>query len=148
MSAPDAPPPALPARLAQQDEALLQHLWHNGLPLCDEPFAELGRGLGLGGDTVIERLRLLLGRGVIVCICPIFASAPPSHAHAADDALDGALRAALVSGLPLVKQPYEAMGAMLGCSAERVRQQLADWRDSGRMLRIAALPPPQPQLAG
>lgn len=148
----DPSQPTLATPLAAQDEALLQHLWSSGLPLSDEPFTELGHALGISGDTVIERLRLLLGKGAINCICPIFACTPPDHAHASEDALDGALRATLTSGLPLVKRPYEAMGAMLGCSAALVRERLAAWISSGRVLRIAALPrpatAPDAQLAG
>lgn len=53
---------------------------------------------------------------------------------------DRALVSALQSGLPLVPQPYEAVGAMLGVSAEAVRSRLAAMLDSGLVRRIGAVP--------
>ena len=44
------------------------------------------------------------------------------------------------SGLPLVRQPYEALGAMLGAPAAQVQAQLAEWLAQGQLLRIAAVP--------
>jgi hypothetical protein len=54
--------------------------------------------------------------------------------------LDEALLAACASGLPLLRQPWEALGAMLGVPASLVQARLGDWLQSGRLLRIAAVP--------
>jgi hypothetical protein len=108
-----------------------------GLTLDDEPFDRLGAPMGLGGDAVIEALRQWLSRGVIVRVGPVFVGAgvrPITGAWAM------ALQAASASGLPLVRQPYEALGAMLGAPATRVQAQLADWLAHGQVLRIAAVP--------
>jgi DNA-binding Lrp family transcriptional regulator len=53
---------------------------------------------------------------------------------------DRALVAALQSGLPLVPQPYEALGAALGVSAQVVRERLASMLQSGLIRRIGAVP--------
>ena len=53
---------------------------------------------------------------------------------------DRALVAALQSGLPLVPQPYEAVGATLGVSALEVREHLAAMLASGLVRRIGAVP--------
>ncbi len=54
--------------------------------------------------------------------------------------LDRELVAALQSGLPLVPQPYEAVGATLGVSAQAVREHLAAMLASGLVRRIGAVP--------
>jgi|CXWL01.1.fsa_nt_gi DNA-binding Lrp family transcriptional regulator len=128
--------------LAPQDSRLLQ-LARGGLPLSNEPFADIGRPLGVGGDVVIERLRGLLGRGVISRVGPIFATIVD---WSAADPWERELRDATASGLPLVRQPFEAVGAQLGVPAERVRTQLAAWLADGRMLRIAAVAEPDVAL--
>lgn len=107
-----------------------------GLTLDDRPFDTAGAALGLDGDAVIDLLRQWVGQGRIACIGLVFAEpAPP-----ATDALDEALLAACASGLPLLRQPWEALGAMLGVPAGQVQARLADWLQSGRLLRIAAAP--------
>ncbi len=53
---------------------------------------------------------------------------------------DRELIAATQSGLPLVARPYEAVGAMLGVSGERVRERLAQMLDEGLIRRIGAVP--------
>lgn len=55
------------------------------------------------------------------------------------DALDRQLIAATQSGLPLVPQPYEAIGAMLGISAREVQDRLADMLRRGLIRRIGAV---------
>ena len=114
-----------------------------GLTLDDEPFASLGAPLGLGGDSVIEALRQWLGQGVLLRIGPVFAGPdmPITDAWGLD------LVEASTSGLPLVRRPYEALGAMLGVPAIRVQRCLAGWLQQGQLLRIAAVrasPPPEP----
>lgn len=56
------------------------------------------------------------------------------------DAFDRALIAATQGGLPLVARPYEAVGAMLGVSGERVRERLGQMLDQGLVRRIGAVP--------
>lgn len=139
-------PARLPAMLPwppATQAGLLQRAVH-GLTLDDEPFATLGAPLGLGGDGVIEALRLWLGRGRLLRVGPVFAG----PARPITDAWGLALMDASSSGLPLVRRPYEALGAMLGVPAGQVQQRLADWLRQGQLLRIAAQPawplPPAP----
>jgi len=60
--------------------------------------------------------------------------------EASFDPLDRQLIAATQSGLPLVPQPYEALGAMLGVSAQEVEARLADMLQRGLIRRIGAVP--------
>ena len=53
---------------------------------------------------------------------------------------DRELIAATQSGLPLVARPYEAVGAMLGVSGERVRERLGQMLAEGLIRRIGAVP--------
>jgi len=55
------------------------------------------------------------------------------------DPLDRQLIAATQSGLPLVPRPYEALGAMLGLSAQEVQSRLADMLARGLIRRIGAV---------
>lgn len=55
------------------------------------------------------------------------------------DALDRQLIAATQSGLPLVPEPYEALGAMLGVSSLEVQERLASMLDRGLIRRIGAV---------
>lgn len=54
--------------------------------------------------------------------------------------LDRRLIAATQGGLPLVAQPYEAVGALLGISGQVVRERLAHMLESGLIRRIGAVP--------
>ena len=56
------------------------------------------------------------------------------------DLLDRQLIAATQSGLPLVPEPYEAIGALLGLSSAEVRTRLAAMMASGVIRRIGAVP--------
>ncbi len=56
------------------------------------------------------------------------------------DPVDRQLIAATQSGLPLVPQPYEAIGAMTGLSSEEVRSRLASLLARGIIRRIGAVP--------
>ena len=56
------------------------------------------------------------------------------------DELDRRLIRATQSGLPLVPRPYEAVGATLGISGERVRERLQAMLDAGVVRRIGAVP--------
>ncbi len=56
------------------------------------------------------------------------------------DDFDRELIAATQGGLPLVARPYEAVGAMLGVSGERVRTRLGEMLDQGLVRRIGAVP--------
>ena len=53
---------------------------------------------------------------------------------------DRGLIAATQSGLPLVARPYEAIGAMLGVSSEKVLERFAELLASGLVRRIGAVP--------
>jgi siroheme decarboxylase len=53
------------------DAALIDHL-HDGFPLCDRPFGEIGEALGLPEDDVLERLRKLLATGVLTRLGPLY----------------------------------------------------------------------------
>jgi len=55
------------------------------------------------------------------------------------DALDRQLIAATQSGLPLVPEPYEALGAMLGISSREVQERLASMLERGLIRRIGAV---------
>jgi siroheme decarboxylase len=55
------------------------------------------------------------------------------------DPLDRQLIAATQSGLPLVPRPYEALGAMLGVSAQEVQTRLAEMLERGLIRRIGAV---------
>ncbi|BDI07661.1 heme biosynthesis protein [Sphaerotilus microaerophilus] len=62
------------------------------------------------------------------------------QAMATLDGFDRALIAATQGGLPLVPRPYEAVGAVLGVSAEQVRERLAEMLAQGLIRRIGAVP--------
>ncbi len=62
------------------------------------------------------------------------------QAPATLDGFDRALIAATQGGLPLVPRPYEAVGAVLGVSAEQVRARLAEMLAQGLIRRIGAVP--------
>lgn len=132
-------PPAAPPSPAVARQRLLQHLLL-GLTLDDRPFDTAGAALGLEGDAVIDLLRQWVGQGRIACIGLVFADPPPP----ATDELDEALLVACASGLPLLRQPWEALGAMLGLPAGQVQARLAAWLQEGRLLRIAAVPASPP----
>lgn len=53
------------------DAALIDHL-HDGFPLANRPFAQVGAALGLSEDEVIERLRRLLAEGVLTRLGPLY----------------------------------------------------------------------------
>lgn len=55
------------------------------------------------------------------------------------DPLDRQLIAATQSGLPLVPEPYEALGAMVGVSAQEVQARLAAMIAGGLIRRIGAV---------
>lgn len=55
----------------RMDAELIDGL-HDGFPLCDRPFAEIGRRHGLTEDEVIERLRALLSSGVLTRLGPLY----------------------------------------------------------------------------
>lgn len=53
------------------DARLIERL-HGGFPLVERPFASVAAELGLGEEALIERLRRLLGRGVLTRFGPLF----------------------------------------------------------------------------
>ena len=56
------------------------------------------------------------------------------------DDLDRRIIRATQAGLPLVPQPYEAVGATLGVSGQQVRQRLQAMLAQGLIRRIGAVP--------
>jgi DNA-binding Lrp family transcriptional regulator len=60
--------------------------------------------------------------------------------HKALDEADRRLVLATQAGLPLVSQPYAALGEQLGMSSEEVRRRLADLLARGVIRRIGAVP--------
>ena len=61
---PPVPRPVRPEVIVPGDRRLLQKLT-TGLPLCPRPYAEIGASLGLDETAVIERVRALIGGGII-----------------------------------------------------------------------------------
>jgi DNA-binding Lrp family transcriptional regulator len=131
---------ALPLPDASTLPAVARQRLMHGLTLDDQPFDILGAPLGMDGDAVIDLLRQWVGQGRVERVGMVLSESIPPTANARDQALDQALLAACASGLPLVRRPYEALGAMLGVPASRVQARLADWLRCGRLLRIAAVP--------
>jgi len=118
--------------------ARLIAILQEGLPLCDRPFEQVGRVLGLGEDEVIEQLRHLLASGALTRLGPVYQAA---RVRRRPHLLDRQLIAATRGGLPLVPQPYEALGAMVGVSAAEIQERLAAMLASGRIRRIGAVTP-------
>jgi DNA-binding Lrp family transcriptional regulator len=125
--------PAVFASLAPQDQALLR-LACAGLPLTEQPFADLGRLAGLSADSVLARLRALAASACIDGLKLVAAGPAPLQPQ---DAIEMELLDALSSGLPLVARPWEALGALLGIGAEDVRQRVQAWQQSGQLRCIA-----------
>ncbi|MDD5250235.1 MAG: AsnC family transcriptional regulator [Rhodocyclaceae bacterium] len=99
----------MPEALDALDRALINAL-HGGFPLSDEPFREVGARLGLTEADCLERLRRLLGAGVLSRFGPlfqverlggVFVLAAMQVAEADFDAT-----AAVVNGLPAVAHNY------------------------------------------
>nr|WP_299242492.1 AsnC family transcriptional regulator [uncultured Halomonas sp.] len=63
-----------------------------------------------------------------------------SSAGAGFDEQDRAIVLATQSGLPLVSDPWAAVGAQVGMSAEDVRRRMQRMQESGIIRRIAAVP--------
>lgn len=59
------------AAIDRLDAALIDGL-HEGFPLDEHPFAEIGARLGIGADEVIERLGRLLAEGVLTRFGPLY----------------------------------------------------------------------------
>jgi DNA-binding Lrp family transcriptional regulator len=59
--------------MGETDKKLL-NLLQDGLPLCERPFLELARRLGVGEDEVLSRTRAMKGKNVIRRIGGVFDS--------------------------------------------------------------------------
>jgi DNA-binding Lrp family transcriptional regulator len=128
-------------RPGASDKVLLGQL-RSGFPLADRPFAEVGRRVGWPEEEVIERLRELLASGALARFGPVYAreyGKPAPVRRSAVQLLERQLIAATRAGLPLVPQPYEALGAMLGVSAAEVKVRLAALLARGVIRRIGAV---------
>ncbi|MCA1770265.1 MAG: AsnC family transcriptional regulator [Halomonas sp.] len=64
----------------------------------------------------------------------------PSESPSALDATDRAIVLATQAGLPLVPDPWGAVGRPLGLSGEEVRRRLARMQEMGIVRRVAAVP--------
>ncbi|MGJ7462237.1 siroheme decarboxylase subunit beta [Halomonas sp. MA07-2] len=64
----------------------------------------------------------------------------PSESPSALDSIDRAIVLATQAGLPLVPDPWGAVGRPLGLSGEEVRRRLARLQEAGIVRRIAAVP--------
>ena len=136
-----APREGRPAAFDDADRALVGQL-HDGFQLGERPFAAAGQRVGLPEEEVIERLRDLVASGVLARFGPVYVRGRERAAPARRDAaqmLDAQLVAATRSGLPLVPQPYEALGAMLGVSSDEVQARLAALLARGVIRRIGAV---------
>ena len=128
-----------PANLDATDARLVARL-HRDFPLDDRPFARVGEALHLDEDEVIERLHRLLATGALARLGPHYLAGAEGAAHMQGlDPVDEQLIACTGSGLPLVPQPYEAVGALLGISDGEVRERLAAMLARGLVVRIGVL---------
>jgi siroheme decarboxylase len=92
-------------------DRLLINALQGGFPICERPYAEVGRRLGLDEDDVIARLERLVGDGVLNRFGPMYdaerlgggltlaAMAVPEHRFEEV--------AGIVNGLPEVAHNYE-----------------------------------------
>ena len=98
-----------PVQLSALEKCLLNE-YQRGFPLCDSPYAEIGRQLGVSETEVIDTLRSLQQRGLISRVGPVFkpnrAGASTLAAMAVPEARLDAV-AALVSACDEVNHNYE-----------------------------------------
>jgi len=118
------------------DARLVERL-REGFPVADHPFALVGESLGVPEDEVLDRLGRLLSHGMLARLGPIYRIASADRL----DPVDRHLVAVTGSGLPLVPQPYEAVGALVGISSAEVQERLRTMLARGLVLRIAAALP-------
>jgi DNA-binding Lrp family transcriptional regulator len=57
--------------LDAQDRAIVNHL-QDGFPLCERPFAQAARELGLDEEALLDRLQRLLQEGVLTRFGPLY----------------------------------------------------------------------------
>jgi DNA-binding Lrp family transcriptional regulator len=123
-----------PLQLSALEKCLLNE-YQRGFPLCESPYAEIGRQLGVSETEVIDTLRLLQQRGLISRVGPVFkpnrAGASTLAAMAVPEARLDAV-AALVSACDEVNHNYEREHhfnlwfVVTAPDAERVRAVLDD----------------------
>jgi DNA-binding Lrp family transcriptional regulator len=98
-----------PLQLSALEKCLLNE-YQRGFPLCESPYAEIGRQLGVSETEVIDTLRSLQQRGLISRVGPVFkpnrAGASTLAAMAVPEARLDAV-AALVSACDEVNHNYE-----------------------------------------
>jgi DNA-binding Lrp family transcriptional regulator len=123
-----------PLQLSALEKCLLNE-YQRGFPLCESPYAEIGRQLGVSETEVIDTLRSLQQRGLISRVGPVFkpnrAGASTLAAMAVPEARLDAV-AALVSACDEVNHNYEREHhfnlwfVVTAPDAERVRAVLDD----------------------
>ena len=132
----NADAPGLRAPLDPTDARLVEQL-RGSFPVADHPFVLVGQSLGVPAEEVLERLGRLLSHGVLARLGPLY------RIERADwlDPVDRHLVDVTESGLPLVPQPYEAVGALVGISSAEVQERLRGMLARGLIRRIAAALP-------
>ncbi|WP_163557756.1 Lrp/AsnC family transcriptional regulator [Halomonas sp. NO4] len=75
-----------------------------------------------------------------VSTCPSEPGASSADRPDGLDALDRAIVVATQAGLPLVPDPWTAVGKPLGLDGDAVRERLARMQDAGIIRRVAAVP--------
>ena len=108
-----------PNHLTEADQRLLLCL-AQGLPLVDRPYEAIALHCGMDEDAIVARIQALLAAGVVEVLAPT----PGDASVAAPSGLAARLFGVMRSGVPMVKRPYEALGAMLGVPGTAVCEAL------------------------
>ena len=112
--------------LSAADQRLLQCL-APGLPLVDRPYEALAPRCAMDEDAIVARIQALLAAGVFTVLAPSSGDA----AVPAPSGLAARLLGVMRGGVPMVKRPYEALGAMLGVSGTAVCEALREMSADG-----------------
>ena len=90
----------MPEALDAVDRALINAL-QGGFPLCDEPYRDVGEGVGIGEAECLDRLRRLLATGVLSRFGPMFQV----------ERIGGAF---VLAAMQVPEANYEATAALVG----------------------------------
>ncbi len=97
------------------DRAIINRL-QGGLPVCERPYLEAARSIGIGEEALIARLSQLLERGILTRVGPLFQVERMGGAftlaalHAPDDCYEQV--AQRVNALPQVAHNYARTHAL------------------------------------